>query len=133
MSTSGQFSLRFLLALILVLSIILAISFAFPPAHSCAGLLCFSTAVFTVLVVSIIHGRGDFRVFCVGAIIPMTTLAVVVIIIVPVLIFDRPASQMGVLERYAEGLRTVSIAVWLCAVFMGFLAVIARKIIESMH
>ena len=132
--TSGQFSLRFVLALFVVLSIALTVSFGLRNWLSSAGLLLLSITFVTILVVTIVYGSGNFRVFCVGAIVPMTLLVVVASGFIIFLVFDRQTPDpLYYLDHYAQGIRYASIPVWLLAVVMGFLSVGVRTIIQSKH
>ena len=135
-SQGDQFSLRFLMTFIVILSVILAVCFGLPKWLSSAGLLCLSIFVFAVLAVAIIYGSGNHRVFCVGAIIPMTMLLVVTCCVVVVFVFynsrNRPTIYV-LLETIAEQLRAVSIAAWLMAIVTGSLTVVVRYVIQSRH
>ena len=135
-----QFTLRQLLIAMLLLSIALGIEFGVPNWLASAAAMIVSTAIVAGLVAGIIRARGAARAFCVGALFPMSAVAVAVGGFYIYMIFQTaapwarfgtaPNEFMFALEQTARGWRFAVATAWPTALVAGGIAVIAHVIVR---
>jgi len=126
-----QFSIRHLLILMLVLSVVFAVLFAFPNWLAAAVLSVASILLLAVLTTFLVYARGHTRAFCIGAFFPTFLAAIPVACIFVVMTFEwsrngfRDAFEE--LENLAGGLRFATMTGALMAIAAGTLSVIVWR------
>jgi hypothetical protein len=127
---SLQFGVGQLFAIISVLSLVLAIVFAFPDWLASAAVIVASISLVAALTIAVVYAPGQARAFCIGALFPATLVAVAAAILFVAIAFDWRFSVPSIrdrLNRSAGGLRFAMVAGWLMAFFIGTLSVIVRR------
>jgi hypothetical protein len=131
-----QFSLRQLLVVMLALSIVLAIVFAFPDWVASAIYLVATVLVLPALATAVVYGRGDVRAFCIGALFPTGVLALIQsfgigVFVLQFLVMSGtapwPADVFETLARLAGVCRIGIIIGWPLAISAGILSVVLRR------
>jgi hypothetical protein len=131
-----QFTLRQLLIAMLLLSIALAIEFGMPDWLASAAAMIVSTAIVAGLVAGIIRARGAARAFCIGALFPMSAVAIAaggfyVFMIfhsaTPFTRFNSGTNEfMYALDQTSRGWRFAVATAWPTALIAGGIAVISH-------
>jgi hypothetical protein len=88
-----------------------------------------SVSISTILIATIIYGRGNLRAFCIGAIVPLGLLQLEITRSL-VVVVTRWTYRYD-LANFESELRLLSVGAWFTAIFTGLLAVLVRTLLTS--
>jgi hypothetical protein len=124
--------MRAMLIAVAITSVALGVIFATPAVWGAAVIVVLLQVVPAALVVGLVWGRGNFRVFCLGALIP-AGLTLLFMSLVWVLSMFNPLARIGdmegILRQYDSTHRRVAGLSWLCSVIVGVSCIGVRHVI----
>lgn len=129
-----QFSLRSMLVLVAVVSVVLAVMFTLPDTPAGFVLLFTSFALPAGLTVVLIYRPGYLRTFCIGALFPAGTLLGGLALVLVAIVIDNGLPTPDELAALADGIGSAGRAfvgfVWVLSLLTGLLAVGLRRLLE---
>lgn len=135
-----RFSLKTLLVVMAVVSLLIAAIVAFPRPVTTSVLIVLLQIIPIALLCGVLWGRGYERVFCIGALVPaaLTLLAlgpawIYVLFdkwefrIEDAVVSDVVTEFINLMTKYHGPHRIIAVLSWTCSLLMGLIAVALRR------